>query len=652
MQTEFSTDIGRGNAVQKFAPLTKSGDRLGQILLDAGHISQDDLRYALAQKHRSGAPLGEVLLENQSISEDILARAIGQQWSAEVVDLALRGPEFEQLTYADPKACIRALAIPWRLQGGVPVIAVYDPEKIDEAKAACGLKGQSVGIAVATRTQILSALERYFSAELEQDARHSCPDAMSARNWNGKRVLLKGIFAVLAAAALFVAAPTVLFWTIFSLLLIVNFSTGLFRLILVTARLWPEKSGISENKSVTSLSAHRPLPRVSLLIGLLHEDLVLPSLLKHLAALDYPKELLDIILLLEEGDDVTKKHLCSVNPPPRAFDVVEVPKGVLKTKPRALNYGLTFARGEIVGILDAEDRPNVRQIRDVVETLWDAPPDVACVQGVLDFYNSRRNWLARCFSIEYAIWFRVLLKGMQRLRLPIPLGGTTVYFRRRALEQVGGWDAYNVTEDADLGMRLARFGYRTEVMTSVTMEEANAAPLSWIRQRSRWIKGYLVTWATHMKRPGALFRDLGLFGFLSFQVLFLGGVAAYLSIPLLWGLWIGVIGFDLPVHFGGLPEIWRFAFASMLFGQLVMLVVAAIALIKPDKRGLLPWILTLPIYWPLGAIAGLKALYEIMLAPYYWDKTKHGRQSDQTTVNDASPSLLMETDNSQGSLIE
>ena len=650
VQTEFQLHAGSQSYAIADTPVRKSADRLGQLLLDAELISQTDLRQALAQKHKSGAPLGEVLLENQKISEESLARALAHQWSLPVVNLDIRGPEVERLVRADPKACIRTVSVPWRLKNGIPVIAVADPARIEDATIACGYAGQQVNYVISTRSQILRSLERFFSQELEQDARHSCPPAMSARNRNARRTILAASLVILAICSLAVWSPVALFWTVFAAILLVNGSTAVFRLSLLAARLWPERQKYTKDQSVASLSEHRKLPRVSLMIGLLHEDLVVPNLLKHLANLDYPKELLDILLLLEEGDEVTKKHLASVNPPPRDFDVIEVPKGVLRTKPRALNYGLSFARGEIIGILDAEDRPDPDQIREVVRTLGNAPPEVACVQGVLDFYNDRRNWLSRCFAIEYAIWFRVLLKGMQRLRLPIPLGGTTVYFRRRALEQVGGWDAYNVTEDADLGMRLARFGYRTEVMSSVTLEEANAAALPWVRQRSRWIKGYLVTWMTHMRQPLSLLRDLGLGGFLAFHVLFLGGVTAYLSIPILWALWIGVLGFDLKAHLGGLPEIWELAFWSMIFGQLVMLLVAATALLKKDKRRLIPWIATLPIYWPLGALAGLKAVYELVLAPYYWDKTKHGRQSDQTTVKDTSPKLLMETDNSQGSL--
>ena len=184
-----------------------------------------------------------------------------------------------------------------------------------------------------------------------------------------------------------------------------------------------------------------------------------------------------------------------------------MPADALKTKPRAMNYALPFCRGDIVGVYDAEDRPDPGQIRAVVQHLQAAPPEVACVQGYLDFYNSADNWLSRCFTLEYAIWFRVVLLGVQRLGLPIPLGGTSVFFRRGVLEQIGAWDAHNVTEDADLGMRLARFGYRCEMIASTTWEEANCRVGPWIRQRSRWLKGYALTWATpHAPAGRALAR--------------------------------------------------------------------------------------------------------------------------------------------------
>jgi len=284
----------------------------------------------------------------------------------------------------------------------------------------------------------------------------------------------------------------------------------------------------------------------------------------------------------------------------------------------------------------------------VVEHLWHAPPDVAAVQARLDFYNAKRNWMARIFTLEYAIWFNVLMRGMRKLEVPIPLGGTSVYFRRSAIEELGGWDAHNVTEDAELGMRIARKGLKTEMIPSVTMEEANARVIPWIKQRSRWIKGYLITWAVHMREPVALWRDLGTRSFIAFQLLFLGGITSYLSGPILLGLWfVGRIdnGAWLP---DAAPYVWGAAVVSMIFGQVVMLGVAVLAASPADKRHLLPWIITAPIYWQIGAFAALKAVAEMFYKPFYWDKTSHGDQSDQTTVKPVSPMSLMDTDNRPG----
>ena len=220
----------------------------------------------------------------------------------------------------------------------------------------------------------------------------------------------------------------------------------------------------------------------------------------------------------------------------------------------------------------------------------------------------------------------MLLTGVQRLGLPIPLGGTTVFFRRRALEEIGAWDAHNVTEDADLGMRLARLGYRCEMIATTTLEEANChGVMRWVGQRSRWLKGYAITWATHMRRPAALWRDLGWKGFLGFQVLFLGGMTSYLALPLFWLLWAGGAGVRICRSGSICRRRWSPASSlSMLLGQAVMLSCAVIALKDSGRLRMLPWLALLPFYWPLGALAAYRAIAEVFYAPFYWNKTEHG----------------------------
>lgn len=347
-------------------------------------------------------------------------------------------------------------------------------------------------------------------------------------------------------------------------------------------------------------------------------------LIAALEALDWPRELLDVKLILEADDLATLAALRDLAPPPFCRILIAPPGGP-RTKPRALNFALDFAEGEIVGIYDAEDRPDPAQLRRVVDVLRASPPEVACVQARLSYYNPRENWLTRCFAIEYAIWFDVLIRGFRELRLPIPLGGTSVFFRRTVLEEVGAWDAHNVTEDADLGMRLARAGYRCEVTASTTHEEASSRLGPWIRQRSRWLKGYMMTWLVHMRRPLTLLRELGPVGFAAFQALFLGAAAAYLGLPFMWAVWGLTVAGVGPAWLAGAPG-WALGLIAtvQLAGWIAMIVAAAVATTRRRQAWLLPWIPTLAIYWPIGAFAAYVALVELFVAPALWRKTPHG----------------------------
>ena len=615
--------LDRTYPVRLFGDLRRNPQLLGDLLLDTGQIDTGLLRAALAKRQKSGARLGQVLRESGLVSPAALTEALGIQWGIGRVDLDQAPADPDLLLDIDIAACLRVGCIPWRYLDDRIIIVIEDPFQAAAARTACGLDGYNVAVALAPSDTIRDVLEACYRSELEQQARSACPQAMSCRDMGAGRLRLLTATALAAITLAAVTAPQLLFWILFGWIIIANASISLMRLAALVARLLPGGHPRPLQKAVPRLSAFRDLPVISLLVPLHKEDTVLPALMTHLNGLDYPRELLDVKLLVEENDTLTQKAIRHLQFTDRV-DVVLVPENTLKTKPRALNYGLNFCRGEIIGILDAEDRPEVDQLQHVIEHLHYAPPHVACVQGNLDFYNARHNWLSRCFTLEYAIWFRILLAGMRRLNLPVPLGGTTVYFRRRILERIGGWDAHNVTEDADLGMRVARMGYTCEILPSTTWEEANCRALPWIRQRSRWLKGFMMTWLTHMRRPRQLLAELGIPGFIAFQTIFLGGATAYLSIPILWALWIAFAFADPTIFLGGTETIWRVAFASMIIGQAVMLSICIAAACTGGKRHLLPWIITLPFYWPLGALATLKALVEMLFVPFYWDKTRHG----------------------------
>ena len=251
------------------------------------------------------------------------------------------------------------------------------------------------------------------------------------------------------------------------------------------------------------------LPRYTILVPAYNEPEVVANLIGAIGALEYPPEKLQVLLLLEADDDVTIAAAKSCMESD-AITIVLVPPAEPRTKPKACNYGLHFATGEIITIYDAEDHPEPLQLRRVVAAYNALPDTVACVQAKLAYHNGHQNILTGWFTAEYGLWFGYLLPGLMRTSSPIPLGGTSNHLLSPVLDKIGAWDPFNVTEDADLGLRIAASGYHTAVVDSVTFEEANSDPINWIRQRSRWYKGYLQTWLVHMRRPLQLLRTIGL----------------------------------------------------------------------------------------------------------------------------------------------
>ena len=373
------------------------------------------------------------------------------------------------------------------------------------------------------------------------------------------------------------------------------------------------------------------LPVYTVLVAVYDEPEVVPRLLVELESLEYPRDRLDVKLLLEVDDDATRVAILEARPSLATHDdgswieLVTVPAGGPRTKPNALNFGLGAARGELVTIFDAEDRPEPLQLRRAVVAFDRADEDVACLQAKLAYYNTEQNAITRWFSVEYAQWFEHLLPGLSVAGDAIPLGGTSNHLRRKALEETNGWDASNVTEDADLGIRLARAGHRVGVLESHTLEEANSDFVNWSRQRSRWYKGYLETWIVHMRSPRSLLTDLGWRRFLAFN-LFVGGtpILAVLN-PLFWTLsLIWFIGRPAAIAALFPPGIYWAAMASWTLGNVAVLYTGLLT-IRAQRQDHLVWtVLTAPIYWVMMSIAGVKAVVQLVTAPTLWEKTVHG----------------------------
>ncbi|MEM6676723.1 MAG: glycosyltransferase family 2 protein, partial [Pseudomonadota bacterium] len=481
--------------------------------------------------------------------------------------------------------------------------------------------------AVAETRAFEAAFAACYGPRLARRAERAVPAAESVRGlW-----LLRGRAALLLtlAVTLAIAAGDAGLLALLGAVFLVTTLTGLLRFAALGAALFSAKPDPRANPILPDAprkgQAEAPLwPRISLLVPLFREAEMVPRILSAIDRLDYPRDRLEVKLVVEMGDAATRGAIAGMALPDWA-GVIAVPDGQPRTKPRALNYALAFCRGEVIGILDAEDRPEPGQLRAVAGAFRALPESFGAVQCQLSYFNARENWITRCFQLEYGIWFGVLLRGFERLGLPIPLGGTSVYFRREALEEVGGWDAHNVTEDADLGMRLYRRGLRTRVLTATTEEEANCRLLPWVRQRSRWLKGYLLTWLSHVRRPVSLWREMGPVGFLGFNVLFLGAACSYLAMPLFWISLLGWMVTGQTPWDRLLPD-WAFwpLTLSLAGGQALMLGTAALAMWRRRALDLLLFVPLLPVYWTLGALAAWKAVLELFVAPYYWDKTRHG----------------------------
>lgn len=368
----------------------------------------------------------------------------------------------------------------------------------------------------------------------------------------------------------------------------------------------------------------RELPVYSVIVALHREGRVVPQLISALEAIDYPRGKLDIKLVIEEDDRATRSAIEALELPP-TYELIVAPAGRPRTKPRALNVALPLVRGEFLAVYDAEDAPHPLQLREAAQRFARAPRRLACLQARLAIDNIEDSWLTRLFAVEYAVLFDVLNPGFAALGMPLALGGSSNHFRTETLRDVCGWDAWNVTEDADLGFRLARLGFRVGILPSSTLEEAPARLSAWLKQRRRWSKGWMQTFLTLTRDPGRIVAELGIRNSLALALTLTSLVIA----PPLWPFFAALVAYDLCA---GLPSPASALelFAAVLWTSALVFGVGSIlwlSLLGMERRKLLsiwPSLPLLPVYYLLTSIAAWMALYDLILWPYHWHKTEHG----------------------------
>jgi len=375
------------------------------------------------------------------------------------------------------------------------------------------------------------------------------------------------------------------------------------------------------------------LPIYTIHLPVYKEDKLIKKLIWNLQSLDYPRERLDIKLLIEEDDDKTLNAVRNLDFP-AIFEVIVVPFHMPKTKPKACNYGLHFSIGKYLTIYDAEDIPDTDQLKKVVAMFKKLPENYICIQSALNYFNRNENFLTRMFTLEYSYWFDYVLPGLDTLDIPIPLGGTSNHFKLANLVDLGAWDPFNVTEDADLGVRAYAKGFKIAVINSTTYEEANNDFFNWIRQRSRWIKGYMQTYLVHMRNPAKLVKKIGWKGFLGFNFFVGATPIMFLINPILIVIFIFYVIFDLAIIRVIFPDWVLFiSIFNLIVGNILMIYVNMMAVFKRRFYELILFAVANPIYWIMHSISSYMALYQLIVNPFYWEKTNHGLSKVNNKTN-------------------
>jgi cellulose synthase/poly-beta-1,6-N-acetylglucosamine synthase-like glycosyltransferase len=360
-------------------------------------------------------------------------------------------------------------------------------------------------------------------------------------------------------------------------------------------------------------------PMYSILLPLYREKKkTIENLLSSMKNLNYPKEKIDLKVLVHEGDTETIDAVHSLKNAYIHFEIIEVPKGDVRSKPNTCNFGLARAVGKYLTIYDAEDMPEKYQLKKAVRAFESLPDEYVSLQSALNYFNKKENFLTKCFSVEYSMWYDFTIRAISKLQLFFPLGGNSNHFKTEFLKEIGGWDAYNVTEDADLGVVIGRNGYKVAFFESITEEEAPMSFKAWIKQRTRWMKGFMMTFCTHIAQPHRLYKDLGCKNFIIFFVFIFFSFLSFLLIPFLYVL-IFMLYLCEDVS-------WRaFMFNNwMVVSSLLTTGIYWVVIAKNKVKGIFSTSFLFPFYWILHSIASFLALMELITKPFYWDKTEHG----------------------------
>jgi glycosyltransferase XagB len=600
--------------------------RLGEILRAHGHLNDAQLGHALGIQARSQGRLGDILVSEGIIGYLPLYRAVAEHHDLPFADLLSEQPHPDLLQHSDCNLYLDRRFIPWKKEGAYLHIALSDftPEMRELLHAKYG---PHLLFSVTSPFDIRRTVERVFGGIFEEEA---CNHLWRQRPIASARERLSATLRPPAYLIGAVLALCLLLHPLGSILWVVGLCTISYCVSMLIKSLIfkvgkPPEPATDWAARIARLD-NITLPVYTVLVPMYREASSLPHLMAAMRRMDYPKHKLDIKLILE-ADDTDTLSAAQALRPHYLFDIICVPPSTLRTKPKAMNFALRFARGDFVTVYDADDQPDPLQLKKALCHFYEGDSKLVCVQARLGYFNTADNWLTRCFSLEYAMLFHVLLVGLERMSIPLPLGGTSNHFPTAKLREMGGWDPYNVTEDADLGTRIASLGYHTCMLDSITLEEAPNRLGAWIRQRSRWMKGYMQTWLVHMREPRSLYRTLGPRSFWGFQFFVGFSTFTFLTAPLIWAvalIWVFYPNALLPEALPGWVKWLTMVNIALNVLSHWWMTLSCLHIPQAPRRGMVFAALTYPAYVLIHSIASYMALWQLIVKPHFWEKTTHG----------------------------
>jgi len=606
--------------------------RIGDLLVERGLLTQERLDEAIGIQKQWGTRVGDIILSKAWVRPFLFYQVLAEHFDKPFVNLIDDAPDMELLSEEHYHSYSENLFIPWRKEHGLTKVAVADLDANVMAEIESAVDGP-VDFVVTSKFDIVWTLQNYGNAYYSEKSVHELkrdqPQYSASTVFTERQLIFFAILMTVTMLSLAIwPVGTLIAINVFiTVFLILNFGLRVLFTWVGGDKKFDNMITDAEVEAVSDAS----LPTYTVLVPMYKESESLPHLAEALRNLDYPLSKLDIKIILEEDDEETiqtAKDLALEG----IFEIIRVPDSLPKTKPKACNYALNFSRGELVTIYDGEDAPEADQLKKVVLAFRKAPENTAVIQARLNYFNVAENWLTRMFTMEYSLWFDFYLPALDALKIPIPLGGTSNHFKMKVLRELQGWDPYNVTEDCDLGVRLTQRGYRVGVVNSTTYEEANNDLHNWIRQRSRWLKGYMQTYLVHMRRPIEFYKTLGHVGFWGFQFFVGGTIISALVMPILMLVFFSWLISQTAMFDQIYPAALLYInLINLLVGNGFLVYLFMLSGFKRHYYKLMPWALTVPVYWVMMSWAGFKGLWQLIFNPFYWEKTHHGLTSYATT---------------------